>query len=150
MTARGTIHAVDVLLVEDDPGDVLLITEAFEEHRPGNTLYVVGDGAQALRFLRQDGEYIGAPRPGLIVLDLNLPGLKGLEILAEVKSDSGLLTIPVVVLTTSNAPDDIQASYFLRASAYITKPIELDMFTSAIRDIDTFYLTVATLPVPTA
>ncbi len=114
-------QVIDVLLVEDDPGDVLMTREAFELSPVPSTLHVVSDGEQAMHFLRRTSAFTGAPRPGLILLDLNLPRLGGLEVLAEVKADRDLLTIPVVVLTTSQAETDILASYQLHANAYITK-----------------------------
>ena len=146
MADNAGTRVVDVLLVEDDPGDVLMTREAFEHHKIRNHLHVVNDGEQALRFLHRTGEYASAPRPGLILLDLNLPRRGGLELLAEVKADHDLLTIPVVVLTTSQAHTDITASYQLHANAYITKPVSFDLFTEAIRQVDRFYLTLAELP----
>ena len=137
---------IHVLLIEDDPGDVLMTREAFEICAISSTLHVVGDGEQAMHFLHRAGEFAGAPRPGLILLDLNLPRRGGLELLAEVKADHDLLTIPVVVLTTSQAHTDITASYQLHANAYITKPVSFDLFTEAIRQVDRFYLTLAELP----
>ena len=137
---------IHVLLIEDDPGDVLMTREAFEVCAISSTLHVVGDGEQAMHFLHRAGEFAGAPRPGLILLDLNLPRRGGLELLAEVKADHDLLTIPVVVLTTSQARTDITASYQLHANAYITKPVSFDLFTEAIRQVDRFYLTLAELP----
>ena len=136
----------DVLLVEDDPADVLMIREAFEQHQIRSPLHVVGDGEQALQFLRRSGEYAGVPRPGLILLDLNLPRRNGLEVLAEVKADQDLAPIPVVMLTTSSAQQDILRSYALHASAYITKPVDYDRFIDVIGQIDDFYLTLARLP----
>ena len=121
-TDPSMLRVVDVLLVEDDPGDVLMTREAFEASRMPNTLHVVGDGEQAMHFLRRTNDFTGAPRPALILLDLNLPRRNGLEVLAELKADSDLLTIPVVILTTSQAESDIVASYQLHANAYITKP----------------------------
>jgi CheY-like chemotaxis protein len=140
------LAAVDVLLVEDDPGDVLMTREAFEHYRIRNTLYVVGDGEQALRFLRRSGEFAEVPRPGLILLDLNLPRRNGLEVLADLKSDAQLLSIPVVVLTTSQAEDDILQSYALHANAYISKPVDFEKFIEVIRQIDDFFLTLVKLP----
>jgi CheY-like chemotaxis protein len=136
----------DVLLVEDDPADVLMIREAFEQHQIRSPLHVVGDGEQALQFLRRSGEYAGVPRPGLILLDLNLPRRNGLEVLAEVKADQDLAPIPVVMLTTSSAQEDILRSYSLHASAYITKPVDYDRFIDVIGQIDGFYLALARLP----
>jgi CheY-like chemotaxis protein len=146
MANRGGRDPVDVLLVEDDPGDVLMTREAFEHYRIRNTLHVVGDGEQAMRFLRQAGEYTEMPRPGLILLDLNLPRRNGLEVLADLKSDDDLLSIPVVVLTTSQAEDDIVRSYSLHANAYVSKPVDFDNFIDVIREINKFFLTLVQLP----
>jgi CheY-like chemotaxis protein len=143
---RAGPRVVDVLLVEDDPGDVLMTREAFEASEILSTLHVVGDGEQAMHFLRRTNDFTGAPRPGLILLDLNLPRRNGLEVLAEVKADSDLLSIPVVILTTSQAQADILASYRLHANAYITKPASFDLFTEAIRRVDDFFLTLVKLP----
>ena len=140
------LQVIDVLLVEDDPGDVLLTTEAFELSPVPSTLHVVGDGEQAIQFLRQTSQFTGAPRPGLILLDLNLPLRNGLEVLAEVKADPDLLMIPVVIFSTSQAETDIRASYQLRANAYISKPVSLDLFTDAIRQIDDFFRILVKLP----
>jgi CheY-like chemotaxis protein len=139
-------HDVHILLVEDDPGDVLMTQEAFEHHRIRNPLHVVTDGAAALRFLRREGEHTGATRPGLILLDLNLPLMNGREVLAEIKSDEQLRRIPVVVLTTSQAEEDIVRSYNLHANAYVTKPVDFTRFMEVIRQIDEFFLTVVRLP----
>ena len=146
LTDQGLSEPIDVLLVEDDPGDVLMTREAFEQHRIRNKLHVVSDGEQAIEFLHRAGDFGSARRPGLILLDLNLPRRNGLEVLAEVKSDSELMPIPVVILTTSDAHEDILRSYSLHANAYITKPIYFDRFMNAIRQIDDFYLTLAKLP----
>jgi CheY-like chemotaxis protein len=139
-------RVIDVLLVEDDPGDVLMTREAFELSPVPSTLHVVGDGEQAMRFLRRTSEFTGAPRPGLILLDLNLPRRNGLEVLADLKADPGLLAIPVVILTTSQAETDIMTSYQLHANAYITKPVSFDRFTEAIRQVDDFFLSLVKLP----
>ena len=136
----------DVLLVEDDPADVLMTREAFEQHQVRSPLHVVGDGEQALEFLRQSGEFAGAPRPGLILLDLNLPRRNGLEVLAEVKADQDLAPIPVVMLTTSSAQEDILRSYALHANAYVSKPVDFERFMEVIQQIDTFFITVVELP----
>jgi two-component system response regulator len=140
------VDVIDVLLVEDDPGDVLMTQEVFAASPIHSTLHVVGDGEQAMHFLRRAGDFTGAPRPRLILLDLNLPRRNGLEVLAEVKADDDLLTIPVVILTTSQAQADIQASYRLHANAYITKPANFDLFTEAIQQVDDFFLTLVKLP----
>jgi CheY-like chemotaxis protein len=141
-----SFDVVDVLLVEDDPGDVLMTREAFEHHKLRNKLHVVADGVEALQFLRREGDYADAPRPGLVLLDLNLPRMDGREVLAEIKSDESLRTIPVVVLTTSEAEEDILRSYDLHANAYVTKPVDFDRFIDVIRQIDDFFVTVVKLP----
>jgi CheY-like chemotaxis protein len=146
MTELGGLELVDVLLVEDDPGDVLITREAFEHYQIANSLYVVGDGEQAMHFLRKTGSYAQVPTPGLILLDLNLPRRNGLEVLAEVKADSDLLSIPVVVLTTSQAQEDILRSYSLHANAYISKPVDFEKFVGVIGQIDEFFLTLVKLP----
>jgi CheY-like chemotaxis protein len=139
-------EVVDVLLVEDDPGDVLMTREAFEHHKLRNKLHVVADGVEALQFLRREGEHADAPRPGLVLLDLNLPRKDGRDVLAEIKSDESLRSIPVVVLTTSEAEEDILRSYDLHANAYVTKPVDFDRFIDVIRQIDDFFVTVVKLP----
>ena len=146
VTNGGGSNVVDVLLVEDDPGDVLMTREAFEHYKIRNQLHVVNDGEQALQFLRQTGEYASAPRPGLILLDLNLPRRDGLEVLAELKEDPGLRIIPVVILTTSQAEEDILRSYALHANAYVSKPVDFERFMDVIRQIDNFFITVVELP----
>src|SRR5207344_2566105 len=138
-------QVVDVLLVEDDPGDVLMTREAFGQHKIRNELHVVTDGEQALQFLRRTGDYADAPRPGLILLDLNLPRLDGLEVLAELKADPVLKVIPVVILTTSQAQQDVLRSYALHANAYVSKPVDFETFMEVIRQIDNFFVTVVKL-----
>ena len=145
MAGRGAPEPV-VLLVEDDSGDVMMIREAFEESKQRGELYAVGDGEQALNFLRRAGGFTSAPRPGLILLDLSLPGRDGLEILAEVKTDADLLTIPVVVLTSSRSPKDIQRCYSLHANAYVTKPKDFDGMSEIIRQIAVCFLDLIELP----
>ncbi|MFE2347665.1 response regulator [Kitasatospora cineracea] len=137
---------VDVLLVEDDPGDELMTREAFEDNKIGNTLHVVRDGEEALDFLYRRGRHAQAPRPDLILLDLNLPKYDGRQVLEKIKSDPELSHIPVVVLTTSAAEEDILRSYKLHANAYVTKPVDLDQFISAVRQIDDFFVQVVRLP----
>ena len=137
---------VDVLLVEDDEGDVLMTKEAFEYYKIRNRLHVVSDGDQALQFLRQTGPFADAPRPGLILLDVNLPRRSGLEVLAELKQDPELLLIPVVMLTTSKAEEDILKSYDLHANAYVAKPVDLARFFEVIQALEGFWLAVVTLP----
>ncbi len=142
--ADGT--PIEVLLVEDDPGDVLMTQEAFEEHKVRNRLTVVSDGSEALAYLRREGGFADAPRPDLILLDLNLPRKDGREVLAEIKSDPELATIPVVVLTTSHAEEDVLRSYQLHANAYVTKPVDFERFIEVVRQIDEFFVTVVKLP----
>ncbi len=146
MTEPTELDVVDVLLVEDDDGDVLMTREAFEHHKIRNNLHVVNDGEQALQFLRREGEYADAPRPGLILLDLNLPRRDGREVLAELKNDPELRLIPVVVLTTSEAEEDVVRSYALHANAYVSKPVDFERFIEVIRQIDDFFVTVVKLP----
>jgi CheY-like chemotaxis protein len=145
MTERTACPAVDVLLVEDDPGDVLMTREAFEHNKIRNVLHVVTDGEQALQFLHRAGDYADVPRPGLILLDLNLPRKDGLEVLAELKADPVLKVIPVVILTTSQAEEDILRSYALHANAYVSKPVDFERFMDVIRQIDNFFVTVVRL-----
>ncbi|MEU4822122.1 response regulator [Actinomadura citrea] len=140
------VQPITVLLVEDDPGDELMTREAFEHNKVGNTLQVVRDGAEALDFLYKRGDHAGAPHPDLVLLDLNLPKRDGREVLEEIKSDPELASIPVVVLTTSSAEEDILRSYKLHANAYVTKPVDFDQFIKAIRQIDDFFVTVVRLP----
>jgi len=146
MTECTGCEIVDVLLVEDDPGDILMTREAFQQHKIQNKLHVVTDGEQALQFLRQTGEYAKAPRPGLVLLDLNLPRRSGHEVLAELKEDPQLRVIPVVILTTSQAEEDILRSYSLHANAYVSKPVDFERFMDVIRQIDSFFVTVVKLP----
>jgi two-component system response regulator len=142
------VRLIEVLLVEDDPGDVLMTQEAFAEHKVKNNLSVVTDGVEALAFLRKEGKYTDAPTPDLILLDLNLPRKDGREVLAEVKEDPELSLIPVVVLTTSGAQDDVIASYRRHANAYVTKPVDFDQFIQVVRQIDDFFIGVVKLPRP--
>jgi CheY-like chemotaxis protein len=146
MPDYGESKVIDVLMVEDDEGDVLMTREAFDYYKISNRLHVVPDGEQALQFLRRTGPYAEAPRPGLILLDVNLPRRSGLEVLAELKQDPNLLMIPVVILTTSRAEEDIIRSYSLHANAFITKPVDFEHFIDAIRQIDNFFLTLVCLP----
>jgi CheY-like chemotaxis protein len=133
---------ITVLLVEDDPGDVLLIREAFEDHKLNNTLLVANDGVEALELLRNPD----TERPDLVLLDLNLPRKDGREVLREIKDDDALRSIPVVVLTTSDAEEDILRSYDLHANAYVTKPVDFDRFIDVVRQIDEFFVSVVKLP----
>ena len=137
---------IEVLLVEDDEGDVVMTREALEEGKVLNRLHVVGDGVEAIEFLRREGQYAEAPRPDLILLDLNLPRRDGRQVLAEVKGDADLRRIPIVVLTTSEAEEDILRSYDLHANAYVTKPVDFDRFVAVIQQIDEFFISVVRLP----
>jgi CheY-like chemotaxis protein len=137
---------IEVLLVEDDPGDVLMTREAFQEHKVRNNLTVVSDGEDALAYVRREGDYANAARPDLILLDLNLPRRDGREVLAELKADPELREIPVVVLTTSAADADILASYRLHANAYVTKPVDFERFISVVKQIDEFFVSLVKLP----
>jgi CheY-like chemotaxis protein len=138
--------AIDVLLVEDDPGDTLMIREAFEHHAITHTLHHVPDGVEALAFLHGEREYAGSPRPDLVLLDLNLPRMDGRQVLKEVKADPDLRAIPIVVLTTSEADEDILRSYELYANAYVTKPVDFDRFIEAVRMTDDFFMNIVKLP----
>lgn len=142
----GPGRPIDVLLVEDDPGDELITREAFEHNKIKNNLHVAHDGEEGLDFLYKRGPYADAPRPDLILLDLNLPKYDGRQLLEQIKNDAELCTIPVVVLTTSSAEEDILKSYKLHANAYVTKPVDLDQFMSAVRQIDEFFVQVVRLP----
>ncbi len=137
---------IEILLVEDNPGDVRLTVEAFKEARVLNNLSVVPDGVEALAFLRRQGAYCDARRPDIIFLDLNLPRKDGREVLAEIKGDESLRRIPVVILTTSQAEQDVLRSYDLHANCYITKPLDLDQFMEVIHSVEGFWLTVVKLP----
>jgi CheY-like chemotaxis protein len=139
---------IQILLVEDDPGDVLMTREAFEDNQVATTLHVVSDGAEALAFLRKEGEHDGAPTPDLVLLDLNLPRVDGREVLAAVKEDEELRQIPIVVLTTSEAEEDVLRSYALHANAYVTKPVDFERFIEVVRKIDDFFVGVVRLPGP--
>ncbi|GAA4631389.1 response regulator [Actinoallomurus vinaceus] len=140
------IRPIEVLLVEDDPGDVVLTKEAFADNKVNNTLSIVSDGEEAMRFLRREDDYADAPRPDLVLLDLNLPRMDGRQVLEAIKADDTLRTIPVVVLTTSEAEEDIVRSYRLHANAYVTKPVDLDQFIRVVRQIDDFFVSVVKLP----
>ena len=137
---------VDVLLVEDNPGDVRLTREALKESKLWTNLHVVEDGEAALFFLRQEGAYADAPRPDIILLDLNLPKRDGREVLSIIKADENLKRIPVVILTTSDSEEDILKSYNLNANCYITKPVDFEQFIRVVRAIEDFWLTIVKLP----
>lgn len=140
------VKAIDVLLVEDDPGDVLMTREAFKDNKLANRLSVVSDGVDAMAFLRKEDQYAGSPTPDLVLLDLNLPRMDGREVLAAMKSDPELRRIPVVVLTTSEAEEDVLRSYSLHANAYVTKPVDFQSFIEVVRKIDDFFVSVVRLP----
>lgn len=137
---------IEVLLVEDNPADVRLTIEALKDAKVSNRLHVVDDGVAAMDFLRRVGRYAQAPRPDLVLLDLNLPKKDGREVLNEIKTDEDLLHIPVVVLTTSQAEQDILSSYRLQANAYVTKPVDLDQFLKVVRTIEEFWLEIVKFP----
>jgi CheY-like chemotaxis protein len=141
------VKPVEILLVEDSPSDADLAVETLGESKVLNNLHVVEDGVEALAFLRREGAHANAPRPDVILLDLNLPKKSGLEVLTEIKSDPKLMRIPVVILTTSAAEEDILKSYSLHANCYITKPVDFEQFTKVVRLIEDFWLAVVKLPV---
>jgi CheY-like chemotaxis protein len=147
MSVPELVKPVEILLVEDNPGDVRLTVEALKEGKFLNRLTVVKDGVEALTLLRWQGRYANAPRPHLILLDLNLPKKDGREVLAEIKADDNLKRIPVVILTTSQAEQDILKSYSLHANCYITKPVDLDQFIAVVKSIEDFWLGIVMLPV---
>ncbi len=145
--STGTIgRPIEILLVEDNPGDVRLTQEALKEGKVRNKLHVVGDGVEALAFLRQEGEYAETPRPDLILLDLNLPRKNGREVLAEIKEHPNLRRIPVVILTVSQAEEDVLRTYDLHANCYVTKPVDLEQFIKVVGSIEDFWLTIVRLP----
>ncbi len=137
---------IEILMVEDNPGDVRLTQEALHEAKVRNNVHIVTDGVEALAFLRRQGRYASVPRPDVILLDLNLPKKDGREVLAEIKADLNLLRIPVVVLTSSEAEEDVLKAYNLHANAYITKPVGLEQFMDVVRQIEGFWLEIVKLP----
>lgn len=137
---------IEILLVEDNPGDVRLTREALREAKVANNLHVAPDGVAALAFLRREGEFADAVRPDVILLDLNLPRKDGREVLAEVKDDAELRTIPVVVLTSSKAEQDVVRAYDLHANCYVTKPVDFDQFITVVKSIEDFWFTIVKLP----
>ena len=137
---------VEILLVEDDPGDTLMVREALADNTVTNHLTCLTDGEQAIAYLRREGEYADAPRPDLILLDLNLPRKDGRDVLAEIKGSDDLRVIPVVVLTTSQAEEDVLRSYQLHANAYVAKPVDFDSFIEVVRQIDHFFVSIVELP----
>jgi CheY-like chemotaxis protein len=146
MSSKAIGKPIEILLVEDNPGDVRLTKEALKEGKVLNKLHTVEDGMEALAFLNQEGKYADVPRPELILLDLNLPKKDGRDVLAEIKSNGDLKRIPVVVLTTSRSEEDILKSYDLNANCYITKPVDLDQFISVVKSINEFWLSIVKLP----
>jgi CheY-like chemotaxis protein len=147
MTRRkGECRPIEILMVEDNPGDVRLTVEALREGKVRNNFHTVADGVQAMAFLRRQGQYAEVPRPDLVLLDLNLPKMDGREVLAEIKKDPDLRRLPVVILTVSKAEQDILKSYNLHANCYITKPVDLDQFLGVVKSIEDFWLTVVMLP----
>ena len=146
MNAITTGRPIEILLVEDSSTDVMLTEEALEQAKMRNNLHVVKDGVEAMAFLRKQGQYADVPRPDLMLLDLNMPRKDGREVLTEVKTDDDLKYIPVVVLTTSQAQEDVLKAYGLHANCYITKPVDFEQFASVVQAIDQFWFTVVTLP----
>ncbi|MHC4480049.1 MAG: response regulator [Planctomycetota bacterium] len=146
MNGAGIGRPIQILLVEDNPGDVRLTQEAFTEAKVQNTLHVVWDGVEALAFLRRQGDHADAPAVDLVLLDLKLPKKDGQEVLAEVKADPQLKRIPVVILTTSRAERDILHSYQLHANCFITKPVDFEQFLTVVRSVEDFWLSIVTLP----
>jgi two-component system, chemotaxis family, response regulator Rcp1 len=146
MSFQATSRPVEILLVEDNPGDVRLTREALTEAKVRNNLYVATDGVQAIAFLRREGEFAGAVRPDLILLDLNLPRKDGREVLEEIKADPALRQIPVVILTSSQAEQDIVRAYDLHANCYISKPVDLDQFITVVKSIEDFWFAIVKLP----
>jgi CheY-like chemotaxis protein len=146
MPDQSPARPIEVLLVEDDPGDVLMTQEAFADYKIANRLSVVTNGEDAIAYLRKQGRFSEAPTPDLVLLDLNLPRRNGREVLRDVKGDPDLRRIPIVILTTSEAEEDVLASYDLHANAYVRKPVDFDQFVAAVRAIDDFFITVVRLP----
>jgi len=143
-------RAAEILLVEDNPGDVRLAKEGLKESKVTNNLHVVEDGEEAIAFLRKEGEYSNAVTPDLILLDLNLPKKDGREVLAEIKADEQLRRIPIVILTTSKAEEDIIKTYNLHANCYVTKPVDLDQFVKIVKSVNSFWFEMVTLPTEVA
>ena len=143
---ESSLHPIEILLVEDNPGDSRLAKEALKESKLKNNLYVAEDGVEAMNFLYKTGKYSKMPRPDLVILDLNLPKKDGREVLAEIKNDDNLKRIPVVILTISKAEEDILRTYNLHANCYVTKPLDLDQFMKVVRSIEDFWLTIVKLP----
>jgi two-component system response regulator len=146
MNTKSLHRPIEILLVEDSPADILITREAFEEAKLLNSLHVAEDGVQAMEFLRRQGRYASAPRPDLILLDLNLPRKNGREVLAEIKNDPDLKSIPVVILTTSGTDEDILKAYDLHANCYVVKPVGFESFLKAVQSIRNFWFSVVALP----
>jgi CheY-like chemotaxis protein len=146
MVTGASDDLLHILLVEDSPTDVMMTREALESYKVLNPLHVADDGVAAMQYLRREGRHAGAPRPGLIILDLNLPKKSGREVLQELKADPELMNIPVVVLTTSKSEEDVAKSYGLHANCYITKPVDFPKFVDVVRSINEFWFGVVTLP----
>jgi len=146
MSNERTVQEIDILLVEDDPGDVVLTTEALSGSKLMNNVHVAENGEVAMKFLRREAPYEDAPRPDLILLDLNMPRMDGREVLSAIKDDPEFRRIPVVVLTTSDAEEDILRSYDLHANAYVTKPVHFDRFIEVVRQVDEFFITIVKPP----
>lgn len=145
-TKKAVVVPIDILLVEDNPGDIRLAVEALKESKFHNNMDVVKNGVEAIAFLRKEGKYADAPRPDLIMLDLNLPKKNGSEVLAEIKGDDDLKRIPVVILTVSKAEEDILKSYDLHANCYVTKPIDMNQFIKVVHSIEEFFFSIVKLP----
>ncbi|MBU0996401.1 MAG: response regulator [Proteobacteria bacterium] len=146
MHRRNNIRPIEILIVEDNPGDVDLAREAFANGKFNNEIQVAADGEEAMRFLKKEGEYVDATRPDLILLDLNLPRKDGREVLAEIKQNDDLKMIPVVILTTSQAEEDILRSYNLHANCYVTKPLDVKQFFKVVKSIKEFWMSIVVLP----
>jgi len=146
MTNAHNYRPIEILLVEDNPGDVRLTQEAARETKVHNNIHVVTNGLDAMAFLRHEGRFGSVPRPDLILLDLNMPGMDGREVLRRVKADENLRRIPVVIITSSQAEEDILRAYDLQASCYVTKPVDLDQFIKVVKNIENFWLTIVKLP----
>ncbi len=146
MPEQSPSQPIEILLVEDDPGDVLMTQEAFTDYKIANRLNVVSNGEDAIAYLRKQGRFVEAVTPDLVLLDLNLPRRDGREVLLDIKGDPHLRRIPVVILTTSEAEEDVIAAYDLHANAYVRKPVDFDQFVAAVRAIDDFFITVVRLP----
>jgi CheY-like chemotaxis protein len=146
MSFENVGRAAEFLLVEDNPGDVRLTCEALTESKVKNNLSIVGDGVEAMAFLRREGKYADAPRPDVILLDLNLPRKNGIEVLEEIKADPGLKRIPVVIITSSEAEQDILKTYDLHVNCYVNKPVDLEQFIKVVQSVENFWLTIVKLP----